>query len=43
MAQGSGFFKGEKRKKKKGENVRPISAAPVFTAPVVVSKGKSRY
>jgi hypothetical protein len=43
MAQGQGFFKGEKKKKKKGEGARPISAPPVFTPPSVAPKGKDRY
>ncbi len=43
MATGQGFFKGEKKKKKKGEGIRPISATPVFTPPSVVPKGKDKY
>ncbi len=45
MAQGSGFFKGEKKKKKKGEGSQGgiVSRAPVFTPPKVASKGKSKY
>lgn len=43
MAQGTGFFKGEKKKKKKGEGPKHISVAPVFTPPTVLPKGKDRY
>ncbi len=43
MAQGQGFFKGEKKKKKKGEGNRPFSVTPVFTPPQVVPKGKNKY
>ncbi len=41
MAQGSGFFKGEKKKKKKADlgNVK-FSSAPVFVLPKIISKGK---
>ncbi len=39
MAMGS-FFKGEKKKKRKGEGVKPISAAPVFVPPTVIAKKK---
>ena len=42
MAENSGFFKGEKKKKKKGEGNRQFSVAPVFTPPQVVPKGKDR-
>jgi len=37
------FFKGEKKKKKKGSSGQLISAAPVFTPPEVTAKGKSKY
>lgn len=37
------FFKGEKKKKKKGGSGQFISAAPVFTPPEVAVKGKSKY
>ena len=43
MAQGSGFFKGERKKPKKGGGGQPISAAPVFTPPTVLPKGKVKY
>lgn len=36
----SGFFKGEKKKKKKGVEGGGMSFAPVFTPPEVISKGK---
>lgn len=39
MGKFGGFFTGEKKKKKKGAD-RPISSAPVFTPPEVISKGK---
>lgn len=34
------LFKGEKKKKKKGEGSKPISTAPVFTLPKVIQKKK---
>lgn len=43
MAQGSGFFKGEKKKKKKGDGNKPFTIAPVFTPPSVAPKGKNKY
>ena len=43
MAQGQGFFKGEKKKKKKGGDSKGMSAAPVFTPPQVVPKGKEKW
>jgi hypothetical protein len=44
MAQGSGFFKGENKKKKKGDLAKNKSSfAPVFTPPKVVGKDKKEY
>lgn len=43
MALNEGFFKGEKKKKKKGEGGRPISASPVFVPPSIIKKGKDKY
>lgn len=43
MGQFGGFFKGEKKKKKRGEQGKSISAAPVFTPPSVTPKGKNKY
>jgi hypothetical protein len=43
MAKGQGFFKGEKKKKKKGEGVQQFSTAPVFTPPTVLPKRKDKY
>lgn len=41
---GSGnFFKGEKKKKKRGEGGKPLGAAPVFTLPTVAPKGKNKF
>jgi hypothetical protein len=37
------FFKGEKKKKKKGSSGQFISSAPVFTPPEVAVKGKNKY
>lgn len=37
------FFKGEKKKKKKGSSGQFVSGAPVFTLPEVVTKGKNKY
>lgn len=42
MAVGS-FFKGEKKKKKKGEQGKNLSFAPVFVPPAVIKKGKQEY
>lgn len=43
MAGFGGYFQGEKKKKKKSEQSKPISIAPVFTPPSVEAKGKSKY
>ncbi len=44
MASGSGFFKGEKKKKKKSDGSGGVlSIAPVFTPPTVVPKGKNKW
>ncbi len=42
MAQGSGFYKGEKKKKKKGSDGKPMifSTAPTFVLPEIISKKK---
>lgn len=40
MGKYGGFFKGEQKKKKKGEGVRPPSFAPVFVPPEVIGKKK---
>lgn len=39
---GSGFFKGEKKKQKKGKNVAKVSSsnAPVFVLPEIISRKK---
>ncbi len=37
------FFKGDKKKKKKGDGGKPISISPVFTQPTVLPKGKSKF
>lgn len=37
------FFKGEKKKKKKGGSAQFMGSAPVFTPPEVVVKGKNKY
>lgn len=37
------FFKGEKKKKKKGGSGQILGIAPVFTPPEVAAKGKSKY
>lgn len=39
MGYGS-FFKGEKKKKKRGEQGSGFGFAPVFTPPKIVGKGK---
>lgn len=40
MAGFGSYFKGEKKKKKKGAAPKTISHAPVFVPPVVIKKGK---
>ena len=41
MAQGSGFYKGDKKKKKKGgEDKKIFSNAPTFVLPELVQKKK---
>lgn len=42
MAVGS-FFKGEKKKKKKGQVIKIGSFAPVFVPPTIIKKGKDRF
>ncbi len=43
MAQGSGFYKGEKKKKKKDGNSQSFSVAPTFVPPTIIGKGKEKY
>ena len=43
MAGFGSFFKGEKKKKKKGADNRPIGIAPVFMPPKIIPKGKKEY
>lgn len=41
MAQGSGFYKGDKKKKKKGDGDKKIfSTAPSLVLPEIISKKK---
>lgn len=42
MASNSGFFKGEKKKKKRADGNKMITMAPVFTAPSIMKKGKDK-
>lgn len=42
MGQFGGFFKGEKKKKKKGQDGGNVSYAPIFTPPQVLGKGKEK-
>ena len=42
MAGRWSFFKGEVKKKKKGESQKSISAAPVFVPPSIIKKGKEK-
>lgn len=37
------FYKGDQKKKKKGQGGKPISIAPVFVPPKVASKGKDKF
>lgn len=37
------FYKGDSKKKKKGQAGRPISASPVFIPPKVAPKGKDKF
>jgi hypothetical protein len=41
MAQGSGFFKGENKKKKKSGGGQ-ISFTPTFVPPAIIPKGKDK-
>lgn len=43
MGSFGGFFKGEKKKKKKGSGGNPLSVAPIFTPPTIIKKGKEKY
>lgn len=43
MALGSGFYKGEKKKKKKGGDSKSIGVAPTFVPPTIIGKGKDKY
>lgn len=40
MGSFGGFFKGEKKKKRKGQEAGQANFAPVFTPPKIVGKGK---
>lgn len=42
MASGSGFFKGEKKKKKKAGGMSPGNYAPVFIPPTIIGKSDKR-
>lgn len=42
MGSFGGFFKGEKKKKKKGQEGQRSGVAPVFVPPAVISKGKKQ-
>lgn len=37
------FYKGDKKKRKKGEQNKSISLSPVFTPPEVIKKGKDKW
>ena len=44
MASNSGFFTGEKKKKKKTDLSQvKFSSAPVFVPPKIITKGKKEY
>lgn len=43
MAGFGSYFKGEKKKKKKGEQPVKFSSAPVFTPPQIVGKKKQPW
>lgn len=40
MGQFGGFYKGEKKKKKKAEQGSGVDFAPVFIPPKIIGKGK---
>lgn len=42
MGQFGGFYKGEKKKKKRDEEKSRISVSPVFTPPTITGKSKSK-
>ncbi|EKD91183.1 MAG: hypothetical protein ACD_30C00040G0028 [uncultured bacterium] len=37
------YYKGDTKKKKKGQGGKQISIAPVFTPPKVAPKGKDKF
>lgn len=37
------FYKGEKKKKKRGEGGKSITIKPIFTPPSVLPKGKNKF
>ncbi len=43
MAGYGGFFKGEKKKKKKGNINQSFSVSPTFVPPKVIPKRKEKY
>lgn len=44
MGSFGGYYKGEKKKQKKGKEVKNISQnAPVFVLPEIISKKKEKY
>lgn len=44
MGSFGGFYKGEKKKAKKGGKEKPISSnAPVFSMPEIIAKKKKEY
>lgn len=43
MGSFGGFYKGEKKKQRKGKEIKFISTSPTFTLPTLVSKKKKAY
>lgn len=40
MGSYGGYYKGEKKKRRKDERLRNISVAPTFVLPQIIGKGK---
>lgn len=40
MGAFGGFYKGEKKKKRKGDHSQGVAVAPIFIPPKIIGKGK---
>lgn len=43
MGSFGSYYKGEKKKKKKGQDLSSINSAPVFVPPKIIDKGKKEF